>query len=188
MLTFIDLMGKKKNDDEPDSEENSGNEKQKVNVSVGWQDILVLALIALAIVGGYQYYQHTKRESAEMFARCALLYDGADYAAALACYDSTMELSYIPVEMDSLRGVRISAISDMLSAQQFALEDAQKALTAFDTVAAVAALRSYRGPALLTGSDAEEWNALQSTFADSLIQAKQEKADPANAQDSTGSK
>lgn len=176
MLTFIDLMGKKKNDEDPDEEESSGREKKKLEVSVGWQDILVLVVIACAIFGAYQYYQYTKRESEEMFARCALLYDSADYASALACYDSTMDLSYVPVEMDSLRGLRIGEISDMQSAQMFVLEDVRKALGAGDTAVAVDAMKSFSGPVLLEGADAAEWDSLRSVFSERLKSAEPESS------------
>lgn len=69
MLSFINIMGKKNPLDE-DDEEGSENGKKKVEISgfIGWQDALVLLVIIGAIVGGYKYYQHTKRESAELFA------------------------------------------------------------------------------------------------------------------------
>ncbi len=172
MLTFIDLMGKKKNDEDPEEEESSGREKKKLEVSVGWQDILILVVIACAIFGAYKYYQYTKRESEETFARCALLYDSADYASALACYDSTMELGYVSVEMDSLRGLRIGEISDMLSAQMFVLEDVRKALGAGDTAVAADAMKSFSGPLLLEGADAAEWESLRSLFAERLNSAE----------------
>ncbi len=170
MLSFINIMGKK-NPDEEDEEEGSENGKKKVEVTgiIGWQDALILVVIALGIFGGYKYYQYTKEQSSELFARCALLYDGGDLLSAKACYDSTWELSYTPNEMDSLRVIRLGLIDEMKSAQEFVLEDARNALAASDTAKALSVMRTFNGPVLLSGEDARAWDSLRTAFAGELL-------------------
>lgn len=170
MLSFINIMGKKNPLDEDDGEEGSENGKKKVEVSgfIGWQDAVVLLAIAGAIFGGYKYYQYTKRESSEFFARCALLYDGGDLLAAEACYDSTWNLSYAPNEMDSLRVVRLGSIQDLRNSQEYVLEDAKTALRNGDTTKAVSVMGTFKKPSLLLDGAAEEWSALESAFADKI--------------------
>ncbi len=181
MLSFINIMGKKNPLDE-DDEEGSENGKKKVEISgfIGWQDALVLLVIIGAIVGGYKYYQHTKRESAELFARCALLYDGGDLLAAKTCYDSTWNLSYVPNDMDSLRVIRLGAIQDLQSTQEYILEDVRASLREADTAKALSAMRKFRKPLLLSAEDATEWNALETAFAERLSEEV-----PAKSTDST---
>ncbi len=181
MLSFINIMGKKNPLDE-DDEEGSENGKKKVEISgfIGWQDALVLLVIIGAIVGGYKYYQHTKQESAELFARCALLYDGGDLLAAKTCYDSTWNLSYVPNDMDSLRVIRLGAIQDLQSTQEYILEDVRASLREADTAKALSAMRNFRKPLLLSAEDATEWNALETAFA-----ARLSEKVPAEAKDST---
>ena len=74
MLSFQNIMGGKNPLDDPEDDENpDGGKKPEPTQIVSWQDALVILVIIAAIVGGYQYYQYTKRESEEIFARCALL-------------------------------------------------------------------------------------------------------------------
>ena len=73
--------------DDPEDEESTeeggeGKKKVKVKGFMSWSDALVLLVIIGGIIGGYKYYQYTKKESAETFARCALLFDGGDFVAA----------------------------------------------------------------------------------------------------------
>lgn len=171
MLSFINLMGGKNPLNDPEDEEEGGEKKPTVTKIIGWQDALVIIIIIAAIFGGYKYYQHTKQESADMLARCALLFDGGAFAAARDCYDSTWNLSYTPTEMDSLRVSRLGVIQDMQSAQEFALETAMDALIKDDTAAVIAAMRTFKGPILLNEESTLEWNALLDKFADKLAAA-----------------
>lgn len=185
MLSFINIMGKKNPLDEDDGEEGSENGKKKVEISgfIGWQDALVILLIIGAIVGGYKYYQYTKQESSELFARCALLYDGGDLLAAKACYDSTWDLSYVPNDMDSLRVIRLGAIQDLQNTQEYILEDVRAALQNADTAKALSAMWEFKKPVLLSSEEASEWGTLEAAFADRLS-----KDAPAEAMDSTAAK
>ena len=179
MLSFINIMGGKNPLDDPDDEESTeGEGKKKVEVKgfMSWSDALVLLVIIGGVIGGYKYYQYTKKESAETFARCALLYDGGDFSAAKDCYEATWELSYAPAEMDSIRVVRLGAIEDMKNAQEYVLETVKASLQKNDSAAAVSAMKSFQGPVLLNKDDASEWNALQSAFADKLIESKDSTA------------
>ncbi len=179
MLSFINIMGKKNPLDEDDGEEGSENSKKKVEISgfIGWQDALVILLIIGAIIGGYKYYQYTKRESSESFARCALLYDGGDLLAAKACYDSTWDLSYVPNDLDSLRVIRLGAIQDLQNSQEYILEDVRAALQIADTARAFSAMREFKKPVLLSEEEAAEWGTLESAFADRLSKDVPAKAD-----------
>lgn len=179
MLSFINIMGKKNPLDEDDGEEGSENGKKKVEVSgfIGWQDAVVLLLIAGAIFGGYKYYQYTKRESSEFFARCALLYDGGDLLSAEACYDSTWNLSYVPNEMDSLRVIRLGAIQDLRNTQEYVLEDARTALRNGDTAKALSVMGTFKKPSLLLDEAAGEWSSLESAFADRIGKASSDSTE-----------
>lgn len=179
MLSFINIMGKKNPLDEDDGEEGSENGKKKVEISgfIGWQDALVILLIVGAIIGGYKYYQYTKRESSELFARCALLYEGGDLLSAKACYDSTWGLSYVPNELDSLRVIRLGAIEDLQNTQEYILEDVRSALQNADTAKALSAMRKFEKPVLLSAEEAAEWESLETAFADRLSKGVPEKTD-----------
>ena len=177
MLSFINIMGGKNPLDDPDDEESTeegGEGKKKVEVKgfMSWSDALVLLVIIGGIIGGYKYYQYTKKESAETFARCALLFDGGDFAAAKDCYEGTWELSYAPADMDSLRVVRLGAIEDMKNSQEYVLENVRAALQKNDSAAAVATMKKFQGPVLLDEDDAAEWNAFQTSFADKISESK----------------
>lgn len=168
MLSFINLMGGKNPLNDPEDEEEGAEKKPTVTKIIGWQDALVIVVIIAAVFGGYKYYQYTKQESADMFARCALLFDGGDFAAARDCYDSTWNLSYAPTDMDSLRVSRLGVIQDMQSAQEYVIEEALEALSKNDTAGAIASMSRFRGPVLLSEDLAQEWKSLQDRFADRL--------------------
>ena len=172
MLSFINIMGGKNPLDDPEDEESTegGEGKKKVEVKgfMSWSDALVLLLIIGGIIGGYKYYQYTKKKSAETFARCALLFDGGDFAVAKDCYESTWGLSYAPADLDSIRVVRLGAIEDMKVSQEYVLETTRTALQGNDTVAAIKAMKSFQGPILLNEDDAEEWKSLQTAFASAM--------------------
>lgn len=157
MLSFQNIMGGKNPLDDPEDEETEGKKKPEVKGFISWQDALVILVIIGAIVGGYQYYQYAKRTSAEIFARCALQYDGGDFVSAKACYDSTWDLSYAPAEMDSLRVVRLGAIEDMKVAQEFVLETVSAALQSGDSATAIAEAQKFTDPILLDESDTKKW-------------------------------
>lgn len=179
MLSFINIMGGKNPLDDPEDEESTeGEGKKKVEVKgfMSWSDAIVLLVIIGGIIGGYKYYQYTKKESTETFARCALLFDGGDFIAAKDCYEGTWELSYAPAEMDSIRVVRLGAIEDMKNAQEYVLEDVRTALQKNDSAAAVSAMKKFQGPVLLNENDAAEWSALQNAFADKLNESKDSTA------------
>lgn len=185
MLSFINIMGKKNPFDEDDGEEGSENGKKKVEISgfIGWQDVLVILVIIGAVFGGYKYYQHTKLESSELFARCALLYDGGDLLAAKACYDSTWDLSYVPNDLDSLRVIRLGAIQDLQNAQEYILEDVRSALQNADTAKALSAMRDFKKPVILSEDDASEWGTFEAALADRLLEKSS-----AETKDSTAAK
>lgn len=168
MISFMNMMGGKNplDDPEDDSEDGSGN-KKKTTVSnfIGWQDAAVLIAIAVLVIGGYKYYQYTKQKSAEMFTRCAVLFDAEDYPSAKACYDSTWDLNYATPAFDSLRVIRLGFIEDMQNAQEDVLESVKRALVSGDTVAAVKAMQNFSGPVLLDKDDADVWNEWKKTFA-----------------------
>ena len=143
----------------------NGKPKMPTGPVMGWQDGVFLLVIIGLIVGGYQYYQHSKKESAETFARCNALYDAAaeapeKYLEAEACYDSTMELSFSSDTMDVMREERLGKIADMRIIQKDLLDDAKDALSAKDTAKGVEIVRNYAGPALLTGYDKSEWDEI----------------------------
>ncbi|MCK9181722.1 MAG: hypothetical protein M0P13_02415 [Fibrobacteraceae bacterium] len=171
MISFMNMMGGKNplDDPEDDSEEGSGN-KKKTTVSnfIGWQDALVLIVIAILIIGGYKYYQYTKQKSAEMFTRCAVLFDAEDYPSAKACYDSTWDLNYATPAFDSLRVLRLGFIEDMQNTQEDVFESVKRALVSHDTVAAVKAMQKFSGPVLLEKDDAEIWEEWKKTFPQSV--------------------
>ena len=132
---------------------------------MGWQDGVFLLVIVGLIVGGYQYYQYTKRQSAETFARCNAIYEAAaeapeKYLEAEACYDSTMDLSFTNDTMDVIREERLGKIEDMRIFQKDVLEEAKYALSLKDTAKAVESIKAYAGPALLLGYDKNDWDAI----------------------------
>ena len=166
MLSFQNIMGGKNPLDDPEDDENpDGGKKPEPTQIVSWQDALVILVIIAAIVGGYQYYQYTKRESEEIFARCALLYDGGDLVAARDCYESTWDLSYAPADKDSLRVVRLGEIEDIKVAQEFVLETVQAALSAGDSAKAIEEAQKMTSPLLLSEEDAGLWKEISGSLA-----------------------
>jgi hypothetical protein len=132
---------------------------------MGWQDGLFLLVVIGLIVGGYQYYQYVKRESAETFARCNAIFEAAaenpdKYLEAEACYDSTMDLSFTNDTMDVIREERLGKIEDMRIFQKDVLEEAKYALSLKDTAKAVETIKAYAGPALLLGYDKNDWESI----------------------------
>lgn len=143
----------------------NGRPKMPTGPIMGWQDGVFLLVIVALIVGGYQYYQYAKKNSAETFARCDALYldaaaDPAKFVEAEACYDSTWDLGFVSDSMEVLRQNRQGHIADMRNAQKDILEDAKISLEDGDTVKAVNALKAYAGAQLLRPSDAAEWKKI----------------------------
>ena len=143
----------------------NGRPKMPTGPIMGWQDGVFLLVIVALIVGGYQYYQYAKKNSAETFARCDALYtaaaeDPTKYPEVEACYDSTWDLGFVSESMEVLRQNRQGQIADMRNAQKDILEDAKISLEDGDTAKAVKALKDYAGAMLLRPSDAAEWNKI----------------------------
>lgn len=130
---------------------------------MGWQDGVFLLVIVALIVGGYQYYQHAKRSSAEAFASCDALYvaaatDASKYADMEACYNKTWDLGFVSDTLEVVRQNRLGEVEDMRNAQKDILAAASDALAAGDTASAVKAVREYKGANLLYTGDQTEWN------------------------------
>ena len=143
----------------------NGRPKMPSGPIMGWQDGIFLLVIIGLIVGGYQYYQHAKTESAETFARCNALFDAAaeapeKYLEAEACFDSTWDLGFVSDTMEVLRQNRMGEILDKRNAQKDLLEDAKDALSFKDTAKAVSIVKGYAGPDLLLGYDKNDWDKI----------------------------
>jgi hypothetical protein len=154
----------------------NGRPKMPTGPIMGWQDGLFLLVVIGLIVGGYQYYQHSKTSSAETFARCNALFDAAaeapeKYLEAEACFDSTWDLGFVSDTMEVLRQNRVGEIQDKRNAQKDVLEDAKDALSLKDTAKAVEILRSYQGAMFLRNYDKDDWEKIAklevATVADS---------------------
>ena len=168
-MSFSFLSGKSPFDEAEEKLE--AGEKVDVNGRIklpsapvmGWQDGVFLLVIIALVVGGYQYYQHAKRSSAETFARCDSYYVAAETEAAKildaeACYDSTWDLGFVSDSMEILRQNRLGVISDKRNAQKDLLDDAKDALADRDTAKAAEIISGYKGAMLLRGRDADDWN------------------------------
>lgn len=132
---------------------------------MGWQDGVTLLVIIAAIVGGYQYYQYSKRNSADVFARCGEIYEAAETAPAKlleaeACYDSTWNLGFVSDSMEVLRQDRLGTITDKRAAQKDMLDDAKDALDQGDTAKAVGIVTGYSGAMLLHKGEQKEWDEI----------------------------
>lgn len=130
---------------------------------MGWQDGVFLLVIIGLIVGGYQYYQYVKRNSAETFAKCDALYvaaaqDVSKYAEVEACYESTRELAFTSDSLEVLSQNRLGEIEDMRLAQKDLLSDANAALDKGDTATAAKIVTEYKGAMLLYTGDKSEWD------------------------------
>ena len=164
----------------------NGRPKMPTGPIMGWQDGLFLLVIIGLIVGGYQYYQHSKTSSAETFARCNALFDAAaevpeKYLEAEACFEDTWDLGFVSDTMEVLRQNRVGEIQDKRNAQKDVLEDAKDALSLKDTAKAVEILRSYQGAMFLRSYDKDDWEKIAklkvATVADSTgASAGDEKA------------
>ena len=143
----------------------NGKPKMPTGPIMGWQDGVFLLVIIGLVVGGYQYYQYVKKESAETFARCNALFEAAaeapeKYLEAEACYDSTMDLSFTNDTMDVTREERLGKIEDMRIFQKDVLDEAKYALSLKDTAKAVGIVKGYAGPDLLLGYDKNDWEKI----------------------------
>ena len=132
---------------------------------MGWQDGVFLLVIIGLIVGGYQYYQYVKRNSAETFAKCDALYvaaaqDVSKYAEAEVCYESTRELAFTSDSLEVLSQNRLGEIEDMRLAQKDLLSDANAALDKGDTATAAKIVTEYKGAMLLYTGDKSEWDEI----------------------------
>ena len=132
---------------------------------MGWQDGVFLLVIIGLIVGGYQYYQYVKRNSAETFAKCDALYvaaaqDVSKYAEAEVCYESTRELAFTSDSLEVLSQNRLGEIEDMRLAQKDLLSDANAALDKGDTATAAKIVTEYKGAMLLYSGDKSEWDEI----------------------------
>ncbi|MFA6623245.1 MAG: hypothetical protein WCS54_03970 [Fibrobacteraceae bacterium] len=165
MISFMNMMGKNPLDDGSEDEEEGGDKKKKPQVIVGWSDAVILLVIVALVFGGYQYYQYTKRKSADVFARCATLFDAAAYSEAEACYDSTWSLNYVPVAQDSLRAVRIGVVKDLRAAQEDIFDSVESCFNAKDTVGAALEMRTLKKPLLLMGESGTTWKSWEKAVA-----------------------
>ena len=161
----------------------NGRPKMPTGPIMGWQDGLFLLVVIGLIVGGYQYYQHSKTSSAETFARCNALFDAAaeapeKYLEAEACFDSTWELGFVSDTMEVLRQNRVGEIQDKRNAQKDLLEDAKDALKFKDTVKAVSIVKGYQGAMFLRNYDKEDWDKI----AKIEVAAADSAATPAEAE------
>ena len=164
----------------------NGRPKMPTGPIMGWQDGLFLLVIIGLIVGGYQYYQHSKASSAETFARCNALYDAAaeapeKYLEAEACFDSTWDLGFVSDTMEVLRQNRMGEILDKRNAQKDVLEDAKFALSTRDTAKAVEILRGYQGAMFLRNYDKEDWDKIAKLEVAAAADASAAVADTSKA-------
>ena len=165
----------------------NGRPKMPTGPIMGWQDGLFLLVIIGLIVGGYQYYQHSKTSSAETFARCNALYDAAaeapeKYLEAEACFDSTWDLGFVSDTMEVLRQNRMGEILDKRNAQKDVLEDAKFALSTRDTAKAVEILRGYQGAMFLRNYDKEDWDKIAKLEVAAAADSSAAVADTAKAE------
>lgn len=165
MISFMNMMGKNPLDDGSEDEEEGGEKKKKPQVIVGWSDAVVLLAIVALVFGGYQYYQYAKRSSADVFARCATLFDAGAYAEAEACYDSTWNLNYVPVAQDSLRAVRIGVVKDLRATQEDIFDSVESCFNAKDTLGAALEMRKLKKPLLLMGDAETTWKSWEKSVA-----------------------
>ena len=143
----------------------NGKPRMPTGPIMGWQDGVFLLVIIGLIVGGYQYYQYVKRNSAETFAKCDALYvaaaeDASKYAEAEVCYESTRTLAFTSDSLEVLSQNRLGEIEDMRLAQKDLLSDANAALDKGDTAAAAKIVTEYKGAMLLYTGDKSEWDEI----------------------------
>ena len=143
----------------------NGKPRMPTGPIMGWQDGVFLLVVIALIVGGYQYYQYAKRNSAETFAKCDALYvaaaeDAAKYAEAEVCYESTRTLAFTSDSLEVLSQNRLGEIEDMRLAQKDLLSDANAALDKGDTAAAAKIVTEYKGAMLLYTGDKSEWDEI----------------------------
>ena len=143
----------------------NGKPRMPTGPIMGWQDGVFLLVVIALIVGGYQYYQYAKRNSAETFAKCDALYvaaaeDASKYAEAEVCYESTRTLAFTSDSLEVLSQNRLGEIEDMRLAQKDLLSDANAALDKGDTAAAAKIVTEYKGAMLLYTGDKSEWDEI----------------------------
>ena len=143
----------------------NGKPRMPTGPIMGWQDGVFLLVVIALIVGGYQYYQYAKRNSAETFAKCDALYvaaaeDASKYAEAEVCYESTRTLAFTSDSLEVLSQNRLGEIEDMRLAQKDLLSDANSALDKGDTAAAAKIVTEYKGAMLLYTGDKSEWDEI----------------------------
>ena len=144
----------------------NGKPRMPTGPIMGWQDGVFLLVVIALIVGGYQYYQYAKRNSAETFAKCDALYvaaaeDASKYAEAEVCYESTRTLAFTSDSLEVLSQNRLGEIEDMRLAQKDLLSDANAALDKGDTAAAAKIVTEYKGAMLLYTGDKSEWDEIE---------------------------
>ena len=143
----------------------NGKPRMPTGPIMGWQDGVFLLVVIALVVGGYQYYQYAKRNSAETFAKCDALYvaaaeDASKYAEAEVCYESTRTLAFTSDSLEVLSQNRLGEIEDMRLAQKDLLSDANAALDKGDTAAAAKIVTEYKGAMLLYTGDKSEWDEI----------------------------
>lgn len=129
---------------------------------MGWQDAVSLLVFAALIFGGYQYYQYSKKSSADSFSRCNVLYESAStdvskLIEAEACYDSTWDLGFVSDSMELLRQERLGFIDEKRTLQRDLFEDAQESLEKGDSVKAIELVKSYNGAMFLRKKEQAKW-------------------------------
>ena len=158
----------------------NGKPKMPVAPVMGWQDGVFLLVIIGLIVGGYQYYQYAKRNSAETFASCDALYvaaqgDVSKYAEMEKCYEATWDLGFVSDSLEIVRQNRLGEVEDMRNVQKDLLANANGALAQGDTAAAVKIVTEYKGAKVLYSGDQSEWDEIAKLSPASA----QEVAEPA---------
>ena len=149
----------------------NGKPKMPVAPAMGWQDGVFLLVIIALVVGGYQYYQHAKKKSADVFAACETLYaaaanDVAKYAEVETCYEATWDLGFVSDSLEVVRQKRIVEVEDMRNVQKDLYDAVNEDLTKGDSAAAMKKVLGYTGPVLLFGGAREDWESLTKVAAE----------------------
>jgi len=143
----------------------NGKPKLPAAPVMGWQDGVFLLVIIGLVIGGYQYYQHVKRSSAEAFAACEATFvaaqtDATKFADVEKCYEATWDLGFVSDSLEVVRQNRLGSIEDMRNVQKDLLASANAAFDKGDTAAALKIVTEYKGAMLLYSGDKSEWDEI----------------------------
>lgn len=167
-MSFSFLSGKSPFDEAEEKLEAGENPSGKPKLptpAMGWQDVVFLIVLVGLVVGGYYYYQYTKKNSAEAFAKCDELYvaaetDPAQLIEAESCYNATWDLGFVSDSMEILRQDRLGAIEDKRNHLKDLFTDVMDAIADKDSAKALEIVNGYKGPMLLPKSDRETWESI----------------------------